>query len=275
MPPVVKRQAPIPSKKQAKKGNILDRIAPVKPNFSRIKLSVYGRSGTGKTTFAASFPKPMLIFGFEEGTNSVHDVEGLDFFLVRTSDDIYEVLSAGVDTKYKSFLVDTASTLQDMVLKELLGLEELPPQRSWGMATQQQWGQVALKTKEYLREFLNLPGNVVINAQEREFKASEDNEIVVPNVGSALSPSVTGWLNPACDYIGQTFIKEETIVKKTTIGTKVVATTVKTGKMQYCLRVGPSDIFTTKFRLPKGTALPEYLIDPSYDKIVNLISGKV
>ena len=194
--------------------------------------------------------------------------------MIQSTDDIQEILLADL-SKYKSFLVDTASSLQDMVLKEVLGLEQLPAQRSWGMASQQQWGQVALKTKEYLRAFLTLPGNVIVNAQEREFKASEDNEIVVPNVGSALSPSVTGWLNPACDYIGQTFIREETIIKKTTVGTKVMSTTVKTGKMQYCFRVGPSDIFTTKFRLPRGTELPEFIVNPTYESIVKLISGKV
>src|SRR5215831_92457 len=41
--------------------------------------AIYGRSGTGKTTFAASFPKPLLLLDVQDkGTRSITDVKGID-----------------------------------------------------------------------------------------------------------------------------------------------------------------------------------------------------
>lgn len=280
MPPVkkivVKKQAPTQlQKKKGTPNTILNRIAPVSLEDNSIKMCLYGRSGSGKTTLACTFPKPLLIIGFEDGTKSVHNVDGVDFVRVLFTNELSELLE-GVNGKYKSYLLDTATALQDMHLKEILGLDELPAQLSWGIASREDWGQTALKTKECLRAVLNLDGNVIVTAQERQFTAnSADSDVVIPYVGSALSPSVAGWLNPACDYIGQTFIREETATKTTKIGGKVMTTEVKTGKKLFCLRVGPSEVYTTKFRLPKKNTLPEYVVDPSYEKILKLISGKV
>lgn len=273
MPPVINKQRP--SKKMAPKssGNVMSRIKPVSGNFDRIKMLLYGRSGTGKTTLFSTFPKPMLIVGIEEGCNSVHNVKGLDFVLIRNTNEILELVANDL-SRYKSFAVDTASSLQDLVLKEILGLDQLPTQRSWGMASQQQWGQCALKTKEYMRWILSLNGNVVIAAQERNFKSDEsDNEMDIPSVGSALSPSVAGWLNPACDYIGQTLIKDEIKKVRVKVGLKIIEREQRTGKKEYCLRVGPSGLYTTKFRLPRTVSLPEFIVDPTYEKIVELIKG--
>ena len=49
------------------------------------------------------------------------------------------------------------------------------------------------------------------------------------------------------------------------------------GKMikrtEYRLRVGPHTYYTTKIRKPKTAPIPDYIIDPSYDKIIEIMKG--
>jgi len=262
------------SRTDTKASGVLARIAPVSAVDTGLKINVYGRSGTGKTTFACTFPKPLLLIGTEDGTKSVSNVKGVDFVMLEESGEIGELVDFCSKSKYKTVVLDTATGLQDLILKEILGLEELPVQKSWGMATRDQWSQCALQTKERLRQLLGLDCHVVILAQEREFNVETDaSDLLMPYVASALTPSVTGWLNPACDYICQTFIRPKVGVKRVKIGGKVIEKEVKERGAEFCLRVGPDAVYTTKFRAPKGWDIPDAIVDPSYDKLVKLIKG--
>lgn len=260
--------------------SVLSRIVPVETRTTEsIMINVYGRSGTGKTTFACSFPKPLLIVGTEDGTASVSNVEGVDFVLIESTEDLRKIVEHQTSTsKYRTVMLDTASGLQDLVLKEILGFDELPAQKSWGLASREQWGQCALRTKDLLRSCLDLVRktgcSTVVVAQEREFNSEGDGDLLMPYVGSALSPSVTGWLNPACDYIVQTFVREAKTVRRTKIGKKTVERKVASGGVEYCLRTAADPVYTTKLRLPKGRVVPDVIVDPTYRKLMDVIQGK-
>ena len=268
MPSVSKQTTKLKRKSQS----VIDRIAPVGLDERGIKINVYGRSGTGKTTLACTFPKPLLLIGTEDGTRSVHNVKGVDWVRIKSSEELEELTQYAQSSDHKTVVLDSASALQDMVLKEILGLDELPVQRSWGMAKQQDWGQCAMQTKERLRSLLSLDCHVVIIAQEREFNADTESDLLMPFVGSALTPSVTGWLNPACDYIVQTFLRQKTEEKRVKIGGKIKVTRHKGKGVEYCVRTGPDATYTTKFRLPKGSPLPDVIVDGDFSKINSLIT---
>lgn len=262
--------------------SVLDRIGPVSFTDEGIKMLLYGRSGTGKTTLWATFPGPILVMVCSGGTKpgelrSVNTKEyrsKISQVVLETPEEVKEILDHVKDVgEYQTIVLDHASGLQDLVLKSILGIDELPAQKGWGLASQQQYGQCTLQCKEMLRSMLGLDANVVIVAQEREFNAESDSDLILPTVGAALSPSLTGWLNTACDYIVQTYIRSKSEVLKTKVGNQVVETINKLKGVDYCLRVGPDQTFTTKFRIPRGTTLPESILDPSYDKIMALISG--
>ena len=279
MPRVKKTVVKKVARKRAPKkgGSILSQAVSVAlQDDDTININLYGRSGTGKTTLACTFPKPLLILSFEVGksggTKSVHNVKGVEYLAIKTSEELSAVTEELADSEYNTVVVDTAGGLQDMVLREILELDQLPAQRSWGMAKQQEWGQCALQTKERLRALLDLPIHTVIVAQEREFSSDTESDLVMPYIASALTPSVTGWLNPACDYIGQTYLRPKTKTKKVTVGKKTITKSVRSGGMEYCLRTAPDEIYTTKFRLPKGSTLPPCIVDPDFDKIYKLIS---
>lgn len=250
------------------------------PDDDGVKINLYGRSGTGKTTLWATFPKPILAI-IVSGGKKPGELRSIDTKEYRKT--INPKILKGLEQwpglveeagsgEYATTVLDHATGFQDLTLKEILGLEKLPEQLSWGLASQQQYGQLALQMKERLRTLLDLSCNVVIVAQEREFNTDNDaGGVVMPYVASALTPSVVGWLNPACDYICETFIRprmEEKVVK---IGGKTKRITRRGKGVEYCLRTAPHDVYTTKFRVPRGTPLPDVIVDPTFEKIQELI----
>ena len=261
-----------------------DRIEPI--GFDEedgIKINLYGKSGTGKTTLWSTFPAPILAIicsggdkpGELRSINTLANRKRIKQVVVRNCNEVQELVARQREEKvFATVVLDHGSGLQDLALKEILGLDELPAQGSWGMASRQDWGQCALQMKERFRSLLSLDCNVVIVAQEREFNTDSDNEILMPYVGSALTPSVTGWLAPACDYICQTFIKQKTEELRTKVKGRVHISSRKVDGVDYCLRTGPHETFMTKFRLPKGVKLPEFVVDPDYDKLKALIEGE-
>lgn len=279
MPKITKQSA---KKKVAKhkptSSGILSKVVSVEDMPSTgIKMTMYGRGKTGKTRTACTFPKPLLIVGTEDGTKSVKSVAGVDFFRLSESSEIDE-LAEVIPDKYKTVALDTAGGLQDMILKEILGLDDVPVEKSWGMAAREQWQSCGVQTKERLRKLLDLADqhgtHVVIIAHERNFNDEGGSDLIFPTVGASLTPSTAGWLNGACDYLCQTFLREQTIKKEVKVAGKKGATmSQRTGKIEYCLRVGPHPVYMTGFRRThsENETMPDVIVNPSYDKICELI----
>lgn len=278
--PTVRKQTPTVSRNKSQ--SVVDRIAPLGEGLDEgIKIALYGRSGTGKTTLWASFPKPILSI-ICSGGNKPGEVRSIltpenrktiKQVSIASSNELGELTEYVGGANFATVVLDHVSGLQDVILKEVVGLEEIPAQLGWGVAKQQDWGQVGLQIKERLRALLSLPRNVVIIAQEREFNVDAESALLAPYVGAGLTPSAAGWLNTAVDYICQTFIRQKTTTVETKIGAKTVKTTQKAPGVEYCLRTAPDPVYTTKFRIPKGRPLPTEIVDPSYDKIIKLING--
>jgi len=279
MPKVVKQRRRIVTKRSAV--GVVGRIEAVGSGRKGMKINIYGLGKRGKTRFACTFPKHLLLIGTEDGTASLGKMKGVDFIQITKSSDLDELLPLVAEGKYQSVVLDTAGGLQDLILKEILGLEDIPVQKSWGIAKQQDWGTCGSQTKERLRALLNLAQTVaayvVIVAHERDFSKGDESSSdlgVFPTVGSALTPSVAGWLNGACDYIGQCFLREEVTKKQSKVGKKTIMTTKKTGKIEYCLRVGPHPVYMTGFRVDPSVKLPDAISNPSYAKVVAVINGE-
>jgi len=270
-----------------KPSSVLDRIVPVSSIEKKVKLLAYGRSKTGKTRLFSTFPKRALLIGTEDGTNSIADSEGVDFIKITSSDEFGELTEwLKSNHKYESVCLDTGGGLQDLIVKEVLDLDDVPVQRTYGMGSgkfkdgRQMWGVVGMQFKERMQRFLRLAEDgllhVMVIAHERNFNDEEgQHELMTPTVGAALTPSVTNWLNGACDFICQTFIREEKVTSKIKVpGKGEVEQVRKTGKAEYCLRIGPHPIYLTGFRVRRKVGdLPDCIVDPDYDKIQRIIKG--
>lgn len=272
-----KKPSKVTRSKDIDTDDISSRIKPVSNIEGPIKMVLYGRSGTGKTTFAASFPKPALLIDCKDkGTKSVSDVKGLDVFSVEEWDDaeqIYWFLKK--DRKYKTVIVDTCTGLQDIAIRKVLSdkNKESDDPMKWGVMKRQDWGDAASKLKVWLGNINDLPSHTVFIAQEKASSVEEDDEddgAILPEIGPYLMKSVASFLNAAVDTIGNTY-KREKVKKKRDKETKRI---VEERAVQYCLRLGDSAVYTTKTRKPKSQEVPGFLVDPEFEDLEELINQK-
>lgn len=250
-------------------------------DISEVKRSrafaIYGKAGTGKTTLACSFPGPILLLDIQdEGTDSVSDVKNLKVWDISDPDefeDAYWYLYEN-PKEFKTVILDTTTMLQHLKIMDLVGekLKKTGKQAGdWGTMTKQDWGTVAAYMKHWITQFRNLKMNVIFLAQERVFNVGEEDTdigVIDPEVGPSLSPSVKSHLNAAVSVIGNTFIRSRMVTKKNEKGKPE-----KKEKIEYCLGIGPSSVYTRKIRKPMSIELPDVLVDPTYDDIIELIEG--
>ena len=186
-----------PHKPRAKKtGSVLSRIENVSFDESDgISILLYGQSGSGKTSCWSTFPGKILSVIISGGNRpgelrsvSVADRKRIQKVELETPGELLELIEFQAETgTFGTFVLDHVSGLQDLVMSEITG-KPSPSQKSWGDASQQQYGQCALRCKDMLRSLLSLSCNRVIIGQERSFEGKEDNELLTPTVGVALMP---------------------------------------------------------------------------------------
>lgn len=239
-----------------------------------IKAILYGKSSTGKTTLAATFPKPVILDVREKGTKSVKKVKGLMELKVREWQDLIDVYwyLKKEDHGFETVVIDTAGNAQTMAVEIVMKKHKRKGEvGSWGTMTQQMWGEVASMVKGLLLDYRDLPMNVVFIAHHKIFQQDEDADEdairIAPHVGPSLSPSVASVLNAAVDVIGETFIGEEI----TRLRDKKTGKRKEVRKVDYYLRVGPHSSYITKVRKPKENELPDVIRDPSYNDLIELM----
>lgn len=265
-----------------------------------MKVNVYGQGKMGKTRLVCTFPKPLMLIGTEDGTKSICTGKkermklkdgtvvyqllkqgkpiGVDFARIRKSETFDELLPL-VRDNYASAGLDHGGGLMDILFREVLGYE--PDQfitRTYGMAQRETWGVINSQFIERVSRLLDLADrhgtNVVIIAHERNFGDESNSDIIRAKVGPALTPGTAQWLDGACDYICQCFVRPgKKAVEVTTNGQKET-TYQPTGKIEYCLRIVTDGTHRAGFRVPEGVVLPDSVVDPSYEKLKKIIHGE-
>jgi hypothetical protein len=257
---------------------------PVKDVKYKTSTALYGRSGTGKTTLSATWPKPILYLNIKDnGSDSIADEDDIDVVHIETAKDLLDLILWCTERakkgklKYKTIVLDTMTQLQAILVKELGVNKKLAGKGKkrpgdFGTLTKQDWGSIAGDLKAVVMDIRNLPVESVFIAQERAFNLGDDDDdgldVLAPEVGPRLMPSVKDDLNASVSIIGNTFIRVK--VSKD----KVDGKTVRTVKKLYCLRLGPNEVYTTKIRKPKGIKAPDYIVDPSFKKLKSITKGK-
>jgi phage nucleotide-binding protein len=244
---------------------------------------IYGRSGTGKTTFAGSFPKPILLLDCkDEGSSSLLGMDDIEVMRVESTDDlemVHEFLNRHPD-RYKTVVLDTVSMLQQIVTEETGDKKKKVSTKAagaWGTLTRQDWGDIAAYMKTWLVNFRDLSREhgmeVVFIAQDRvnNFEdADTEDGAIAPEVGPRLSPSIASALNAAVSIIGNTFIR----VRDVTVTNAKTGKKTKRQKIEYALRIGPNSSYITKARKGKSITLPEFIDDPDYESVLEALAGE-
>lgn len=267
-------------KRPSKTGSIWDRAIPVQDVPSKgMHINVYGRYGSGKTSFACTFPKPLLLLGFEDGTDSVKEVDGVTFVLAENTAELKDLADEAVGRGFRTVVLDTATSLQDLILKELLRLDKIPVQLSWGMVTKDQYRQRSEKCKEFMRLFTDLPINVVILGHEKNHTSKDDegggdSELLTPFVATSIGKSACEWLNNNVNHICQTYVREGFTEREMRVGQNTTKIKQATGKPEFCLRTQRGHgTYAAKIRADKNIEIPDVIVNPTYDKLLAAING--
>jgi len=231
----------------------------------------YGRSGTGKTTLAGTYPKKSLLLDFQDkGTGSIKDVPGIKRILISEWDQIegiYWELSKG-GHGYLTIIFDTIDGMQRTGMAKIRKDNKKDDSEA---LSQREWGELANLMLQWLFAYRDLPLNVVFLSQQREKNVKDDentpetdSDQLEPEVGPNVIPSIAKSLNAAVNIIGNTFI----VQKKIRDGVKTIT------KTSFMLRLGPHPFYITKIRKPREFIVPSSISDPSYDKIMKIIKGE-
>lgn len=256
-------------------------VGEVKRNSS---AALYGRSGSGKTTLAATWPKPILYLNIRDnGEESISDVEGIDVIDIESSDDLLETLlwlhkrASKGKLVYKTVILDTMSQLQTLLVEEMGANKKIPKGKragDFGVFSRQDWGKISGDLIKVIMDIRALPVNSVFIAQERVFNSGDEEDDGVdqlaPEVGTKLMPSVNKDLCASVNIVGNTFIRIK-VTKKKDPDTRKISKIIK---KQFCLRLGPNEVYTTKIRKPKGIEAPDYIVDPTFRKIMDIVKGR-
>lgn len=255
--------------KKSPKAGILSKAKPVHMLDLVLTALFYGRAGTGKTTIAGTFPKPLLLLDIsEKGTDSVSDEKGVDVLRIDEWDELEEVyweLESG-ESKYKTVVIDALHAAQTLAIKaSKKGGDDAQVTKHDFMKASQLLQQWVINYRDLEEKGIH----VVFIAHDRLSSGDDNGDeegVLAPEVGPRLMPSIASLVTGAVKIVGHTFIKE-TIERSKTLGTKPKR------RVDYCLRIGPHGYYTTKIRSPKSVETPDYLKNPTYDQIVAVMKG--
>jgi phage nucleotide-binding protein len=232
------------------------RIVPVSQAEPHLKVLVYGRNGMGKTRFACTAPKCLVVDVAEKGTKSVRTYKDVDVYPARSWREVvwaYWFLKAG-GHEYESVVLDTITGMQNVCMVEVLKeAGDRDPTKDPKTASMRDWGKLAQLMKEQLLNFRNLPMHVIFTAQERTYDNEEEERLErVPD----LSPGSRATATACVDIIGRIYRKERRWAAK---GGKEKV------KWETRMLVGPHDDYVTKDRTG---VLGRIVVEPSIPNIL-------
>lgn len=259
---------------RAIRSSILARAEDVHGLEGPMTACFYGRSGTGKTVLASTFPKPCLFLDIsEKGTDSITDVEGCKRILLKSWDEFEEVyweLAEG-KTGYRSVAIDSVHALQSLAIDKAKTDRK---KTSEDQVSKYEFMRASSMLQQWLvsyRDLVEIGMNVVYVAHDRvvaqDTDDGDDEGAIAPEVGPRLMPSVASTLTGAVNVVANTFIRERTIKAKE-LGKK------SRRVVEYCLRVGPHSYYNTKIRSPKSHVPPSVIVDATYEKLVAVVRGR-
>lgn len=178
--------------------------------------------------------------------------------------------------RYSAVGLDTMTQLQILAMRKVLEDKNKDADRAgdWGVMTKKEWGAVSELMKTWIVNWRDLPLQVAFIAQDRAFNVGEEDEAngLDPEVGPALSPSIAKFLNAAVHVLANTFIRSRNVRVKRKDPGKGESPYYEERRVEFCLRVGPNPTYITKIRKPKAIELPPVVVDPTYDKLIRILT---
>ena len=222
---------------------------------------IYGKSNSGKTYVASTFPKPMLYPRIgDDGSNTIARVEGIKGVPLNSTKQLKDIAKElQKDKAYKTIVVDTFSLLTNEWVDENVIKKNK-------RMTQQFWGDLRTETEELVKEMHKLARKhiVVLTCHEATDAIDGMEDEIAPDVRPSVSKGARTYLEGMANY----GIHTTRIVKEVTKGntTKEV--------VKYAADIGPNPYYWTKLQIDPSIKVPSRIINPTYDKFMEIIGGE-
>lgn len=214
-------------------------------DVANIVMLVYGVGGIGKTTFASTFPKPLLL-DFENGAKYFKQ-RGIDIDVIRsnkwfTQDDKKELAEAMKN--YETIIFDPIGEMMEKLIhsEEIRGSKY---RQSDGSLTMAGWGKVKENARNVLKWARDLGKHVVLVAHVDE-KADEESLVKRPLIATKIADEIIAMV----DIVG--YLDIITVDEKE----------------KRVLRVNPSD---KRYIAKDRTGALEAYVKPEFEYIESLI----
>jgi len=139
-----------------------------KKSPDRLKMLIYGDTGTGKTVTSLHFPKPVVV-DCEKGTE--HYGPHFDFSRIETSDP--DVVTKAIDellkdpNGYKTFILDPITVLYDVIMDRQLLRKRLKTGNSSYEIQPLDYKFIKSDVKRLMSKMLSLDMNVIVTAHAK------------------------------------------------------------------------------------------------------------
>lgn len=170
---------------------------------STIKMMVYGQAGMGKSTYALSAPKPLLL-DFDNGVKRINlaHLQDVDTVQITSWYDVQNVLKEDL-SPYQTIVVDTIGKMMDFILQFVCGSRI--PQRN-------DWNPINAQFSWFVRELSSLNKHIIFVAH-RDTRQEGDNIVFIPALREKSYNSIVTEL----DLLGYIEAKSDKGIVKRTI----------------------------------------------------------
>ena len=213
----------VDSKREKRLKLVQSRIVPVQQSTDLLYMMVGGRVKSGKTGFACSGPKPIMLMA-ERGQMTVRKVKDLKVFPIDrktgrprplrwkdTYDFLYHLRYGDHDRE--TVVVDTMSALVRTGLRYINKDEEARDEaRAPGVTDQRTWGRLGTLVTEFMEELEEIATtrgmHLIYTAQERTLSDDKQDQMGV-DVIPDFSPSIRSFVTEKPSILARTFLENE------------------------------------------------------------------
>ena len=220
----------------------------------------WGKSGTGKTKFVASLPKPLLYIRVgDDGSNTIANVDGIKAIHAETLEQLKEIgKELQKDKKFASVAVDTFSMITNVWIDQNI------TQKKKKM-TQQAWGDLKVETEELIKIFHEVAAThiVALTCHESNDSIEGMEDEIIPDFRPNTTKGARTYLEGMANY-GIHMAKMKKTVIKDGVEKEVV---------RYVGHLGANSYYWTKLQIDPNIKVPDAVVNPTYDKIMKIING--